>query len=222
MLIRPLRWRRSAYCWLCTCSVSRSATIMLNNQAVIQMLEHCKPKLAQYIMDELMCQISTVYRQARHPDFELNIMRVKGHANIEGNELVDGAAKLAAGGELSAASLLPPMLTSLLPASIMVHKQAFTFSLHKECGETWKQSPQYSRLSKINHFFPSNKYRKLTRELSWAQSSIVMQLRSGHTPLNTYLHRISKLDQPTCMHCRTSEETVHHYLFNCGAWKHEH
>ena len=54
-----------------------SATIMLDNQAVIQMLEHCKPKPAQYIIDELTRQISTVYHQARHPDFELSIMWVK-------------------------------------------------------------------------------------------------------------------------------------------------
>ena len=137
-------------------------------------------------------------------------------------ELVDSTAKSAMGGELSVASLLPPMLTSLLPVSIMAHKQAFAISLHEQWGETWKQLPQYPRLSKINHFFPSSKYRKLTHELSQAQSSIIIQLRSGHMPLNTYLHRISKLDQPTCTHCRTGEETMHHYLFNCGVWKHEH
>ena len=134
---------------------------------------------------------------------------------------MDGAAKLAAGGESSAASILPSMLTSSLPVSITAHKQAFTASLHEQWGEIWKQSPRHTRLSKIDRFFPSNRYRKLTRELSWAQSSIVIQLRSGHAPLNAYLHRISKLDQPTCAYCRISEETVHHYLFDCRAWKHE-
>ena len=109
-----------------------SATIMLDNQALIQTLEHRKPKPAQHIMEELTCQISSAYRQVRHLDFELNIMWVKGHANIEGNELVDGAAKLAVGGESSAASLLPPMLMSSLPVSIMARKQAFTASLHKQ------------------------------------------------------------------------------------------
>ena len=58
-------------------------------------------------------------------------------------------------------------------------------------------------------------------ELSRAQSSIVMQLRWGHMSLNTYLHRISKLDLPTCVHCWASDETIHHYLFNCKIWKHE-
>ena len=53
---------------------ARSATIMLDNQAVIQALEHRKPKLAQHIMEDLIRQISSAYHQARHPDFELNIM----------------------------------------------------------------------------------------------------------------------------------------------------
>ena len=201
-----------------------SATIMLDNQAIIQTLEHHKPKLAQYIIDKLMRQISMVYCQARNPDFELSIMWVKGHTNIEGNELVDSAAKLAMGGELSTASLLPLMLTSLLPVSITAHKQAFAISLHEQWRETWKQLPQYPRLSKINHFFPLNKYRKLIHKFSQVSPGcrIIMQLRSGHMPLNAYLHRVSKLDQPSCAQCKTGEETVYHYLFDCGAWKHEH
>ena len=24
------------------------------------------------------------------------------------------------------------------------------------------------------------------------------------------------------MHCRDSDETIHHYLFDCKTWKHEH
>ena len=113
------------------------------------------------------------------------------------------------------------MLTSLLPVSIMVQNQAYIISLHEQWGEIWKQSPWYSRLAKIDPSFPSNKYQKLTLELSWAQSSLIMQLRSGHVLLNAYAYRISKLDQPTCTPCKSSEEMVHHYLFNCKVWKQE-
>ena len=58
-------------------------------------------------------------------------------------------------------------------------------------------------------------------EHSRAQASLVIQLRTGHVPLNAYLHRISKLDQPLCRHCRSGDEMVHHYLFECAAWTHE-
>ena len=60
-------------------------------------------------------------------------------------------------------------------------------------------------------------------EHSRAQASLVIQLRTGHVPLNVYLHRISKLDQPLChcQHCGSGDETVHHYLFECTAWVHK-
>ena len=60
-----------------------STTILLDNQAVIQSLEHCKPRSVQYLLDELVHQIGTIHRQARHPDFELSIAWVKGHIEIE-------------------------------------------------------------------------------------------------------------------------------------------
>lgn len=85
--------------------------------AVIQSLSQHKPKPVQYLMDELVCQIREIHRQARHPDFELSIIWVKGHVEVEGNKLVDGVAKSATGGESSEASSLPCMLTSLLPVS---------------------------------------------------------------------------------------------------------
>ena len=58
-------------------------------------------------------------------------------------------------------------------------------------------------------------------ERSRVQASLVIQLRTRHVPLNAYLHRISKLDQPLCRHCRSGNETVHHYLFECTAWAYE-
>jgi len=68
---------------------------------------------------------------------------------------------------------------------------------------------------------PSNKYGALTAKLSRDQSSVIVQLRTGHVPLNIYLHRILKTDQPVCLHCKTGDETVHHYLFECLKWGHE-
>ena len=45
--------------------------------------------------------------------------------------------------------------------------------------------------------------------------STLSQLRSGHCAnLSNYLHRVGRLDSPSCPHCGNSEQTVHH-LFNC-------
>jgi len=48
-----------------------------------------------------------------------------------------------------------------------------------------------------------------------------MQFHVGHVALNFYLHRIKKAKSPRCQQCGASCETVHHYLFECQAWKQE-
>ena len=50
-----------------------------------------------------------------------------------------------------------------------------------------------------------------------------MQVRMGHLPLNSYLHRISKSDTDECMACIEMEsqprrETVEQFLFECKAY----
>ena len=77
------------------------------------------------------------------------------------------------------------------------------------------------RLSKVDPSMPSNKYRMLTAELKRAQSSIIVQLRAGHVPLNMYLHRMSKTDQSVFLHCKTGDEIIHHYLFKCSKLRHK-
>jgi hypothetical protein len=51
-----------------------------------------------------------------------------------------------------------------------------------------------------------------------------MQVRSGHLPLNFYLHRIGKAETKHCQVCRLKEgtdtptETIHHFLYDCEAY----
>jgi len=40
-------------------------------------------------------------------------------------------------------------------------------------------------------------------------------MRTGHIPLQPYLHRIGKVDTPTSLKCHKADETVHHYLTAC-------
>ena len=57
--------------------------------------------------------------------------------------------------------------------------------------------------------------------MSRAQTSIFIQLRSGHNALSSYLHRITKVDSPKCPSCKQADESIHHYLFDCPTWRHE-
>ena len=47
------------------------------------------------------------------------------------------------------------------------------------------------------------------------EQSIIFQLRTGHIPLNNYIHRIKPQHPSACPLCGEPEETVQHHLFNC-------
>jgi hypothetical protein len=89
--------------------------------------------------------------------------------------------------------------------------------------EDWKASPRYARFQHIDPAFPFNKFRNISNKLSRSQTSLLIQLRTGHIPLNSYLFRIKKSGTRRCDYCwgdgrLTITETVIHYLFECQAY----
>lgn len=50
--------------------------------------------------------------------------------------------------------------------------------------------------------------------LEKGEAAIVFHLRSGHSPLNDYLHRFNHHDTGKCDHCKVPE-TVAHFLLHC-------
>ena len=61
---------------------------------------------------------------------------------------------------------------------------------------------------------PSGSYAKLAKSLSRRHAAVLIQLRSGHIPLNKYLHQIGKISSPLCQECGKNE-SVFHYLIKC-------
>lgn len=55
---------------------------------------------------------------------------------------------------------------------------------------------------------------KLTRKAS----STITQLCTGHFPLNGYLYRFKRVDNPRCPACGAAVETVNHFLFHCRSY----
>ena len=85
---------------------------------------------SKHIINILLLQIEDILQHASDLDFIMSIVWVKGHIDIDGNELVDGAAKVAARGDSSQEALLPPeWATSPLPQCRSRHsRQHFTSS----------------------------------------------------------------------------------------------
>ena len=75
-------------------------------------------------------------------------------------------------------------------------------------------------MSKIDSTSPSNKFCTLTRDPTRVQTSLITQLRTGHILLNKHLYCIKKSSSLTCSSCQQSEESVHHFLYECRAYCH--
>ena len=50
------------------------------------------------------------------------------------------------------------------------------------------------------------------------QASLLVQLCTGHIPLNQHLACIGATHSPLCPACRVKEESVLHYLLTCPAY----
>ena len=103
---------------------------------------------------------------------------------------------------------LPHVLRLQLPVSISAAKQEFQANLD-------------TRFSLIDPNFPFTKFHKKLFGLSTKQASLIMQLRTGHFPLNYYLKHIEKVDSNKCMKCAENpdqlqvRETINHFLLEC-------
>jgi ribonuclease HI len=199
----------------------QTATILIDNQGVIQSLNHVKPKPAQHILSLIYDMANRLSDPTKRRRTKLRITWISGHDDVEGNEEADKEAKKAAMGDNSQASTLPAFIsTDHLPRSISAACQHFKTEIQGSWRKRWTTSPRYARMAKIDDHLPSKSYLKCTENLTRAQTSLIMQLRTTHAPLNGHLHRIKRAPSPLCPACTRTAETVHHYLLDCRA--HEH
>jgi len=88
-----------------------------------------RAKSSQYILKEfltIMEDISERRNKRLGDDTQpIKISWISAHCSIQGNELVDGEAKLAARGKTSVINALPPLLRNSLPRNVSAIKQEF-------------------------------------------------------------------------------------------------
>jgi hypothetical protein len=119
----------------------------------------------------------------------LKIRWISSHSKVKGNEAADRLAKAAAQGRSSRIADLPHLLRSPLPVSASAIKQEYSAKLNGLWRKIWDGSPRKDRFSRLDPDFPFNSFRKRLFQLTRKQSSIIMQLRTGHIPLNFYLKK---------------------------------
>jgi ribonuclease HI len=201
-----------------------SCAIGADNQAAIQALQAEETKPGQHIAAEILKLAEQIKKERKSDNYGITIRWTAGHCGIEGNEKADLEAKRAAEGSSSNARELPKYLRKPLRKSISALRQAYSDHANKEWTENWKSSERYKRLQTSDTVPPhSSKFLKLTSDhrITRKMASIMFQLRTGHIPLNSYLHRFKKVDHARCPACGDPKESVEHYMLRCPAYAHE-
>ncbi|OAX43629.1 hypothetical protein K503DRAFT_853199 [Rhizopogon vinicolor AM-OR11-026] len=130
-----------------------------------------------------------------------------GHNGLLGNKAADEQAKRAAWGDTSEGPDLPKSLRSKAgtPKSLPISKSALKQvhrKIKKDAENIMRHSPRFPALQAIDASAPSKKFAEITERLPRRHSLLLFQLRTGHVPLNKYLHRISKSDTARCPKCQ--------------------
>lgn len=148
---------------------------------------------------------------------EVKFVWTPGHEGIEGNEKADTAAKDAATGVTSETKKLPAFLRHKpLPVSVSSTRQLLKKRMKNKWKTEWNASPRHANAKAIDESTPSDNYLHIIDQLHRNQASLLIQLRTGHIPLNVVLHRIKRSETPDCPHCKNRiRETAHHLLLRC-------
>jgi ribonuclease HI len=190
----------------------KEVSLYIDNQAVIYALSSRNATAGQHL-------IKSFRNAANSLHCNLTIRWISSHSDVKGNEEADRLAKEAAAGRSSRRVDLPHILRSPLPVSASATKQEYHKTLKEMWQTIWEESPRRLSFSQIDPNFPFNRFRKLLFTLSRKQASTIMQIRTGHIPLNKYLKRIGKSETDECQGCNAAAiETVNHFMFVCPAY----
>jgi ribonuclease HI len=192
-------------------------SIGVDNQAIILGCRRYRHGRGQWAVDLFREKITKLQQTSTS---SITVRWTPGHIGINGNEEADVLAKAAADGPGNSSPLadLPPELREQIPRSAAAVTQAFNKRTKARALKRWRQSKQYARIHCIDKTLPSNTYLKLAKHLTRRQTSLLIRLRTGHSPLNQHLWSIKVADSPGCDACgRYEEETTRHFLLSCPA-----
>lgn len=194
----------------------RKASIALDNMAAIQASTLRTTAPGRYLTDLFHRYVGILKKE--HPEVRLVLRWVPGHADVAGNEAADEAAKEAAGGLTSPLTKLPKELRRTLPLSVSRARQNFAQELSRRASGRWHSSRRSRRMQEIDRGLPSRKYAEHISHLPRRHANLLLQLRTGHVPLQTYFERIGKALTGTCPTCCEAPEDVQHYLLACPTY----
>ena len=150
-------------------------------------------------------------RQAQQRTFELHVMWCPSHGQIEGNIAADRAAKATT---LSKARVTDNKEIKTTEGTIVC--QHIKRKVEEEGANKPRTQGKYTY--DMDRALPGKHTIRIYSTLSHKEASILMQARTGHTHLNSYLKRIRTTDTARCEY-GAEKETVKHVLLVCPLWQ---
>lgn len=193
----------------------RRVTIWLDNQVAIRASAKQESRPGQYLIKIIHHWIRSLEKKGK----TITLKWVPGHQGNAGNEEADKEAKEAAKENDHGVDHLDFLKN--LPISKSAAIQEHSRKLKEAVKEEWRASPRFERMKAIDESFPSPAFARIMEGQPKWNTAALIQLRTGHIPLNKYLHKIGKRTSAICERCSQGEETVKHYLLECTAYSTE-
>ena len=161
-------------------------------------------------MEHIQAEVEDLHKKQGK---KITLVWVPGHEEIEGNEEADEeAAKSITEGNKNSDHM---KYLQKLPISRSAARQAMEADLKKRAGDKWQSSPRYQKIRDFDETLPGPSFLRITAKWPRRNTSVLMQLRTGHAQLNGHLHKIGKSATPICPACEMEIETITHFLCIC-------
>ncbi|XP_045107993.1 uncharacterized protein LOC123502793 [Portunus trituberculatus] len=150
----------------------------------------------------LIHSIQSTFLHLLNTGWDITFQWVPSHSGIQGNEVVDAAAKMA--------------LThvNITPLPLQPHSAKRLIS--RLCHSSWDSSLNTAlRITSMGLYCSDSSPQPWVRKQSRILDVALTRLRLGHTRLTAHLHRLGLSPDPYCPWCRTVEETIEHFLLHC-------
>jgi ribonuclease HI len=189
--------------WLEGDSAAESVLICTDSQALLRALD--SPPASDSVAVGSVRERLWLQRQA------VVLQWVPGHCGLEGNELADGEANVAAG---RGATVDPP--TGVTTAT-SAEKEGVSWSAAKSQlrAECLKGAPSHDRVRAV---FGTGDRKPAPFSGTRREQVLLAQLRAGHcSKLAAYCRIVNPAADPTCPRCGEEPEDLEHWLQRCPA-----
>jgi ribonuclease HI len=178
----------------------RVYTIFSDAKTALQAIENPSRRSGQHIVQAII-ELACFLKEGLQ--IEINLRWIPSHAGIAGNEIADRMAK-------EATRQLRGHHFRRLAA---LQKDRSKAKIYRDWTKAWKITSKGQTLRRIDTATPSIHVRKLYDQLSRSRASLLAQLRTGHSWLNSFRKKIGRSNDDRC-ECG-AQETIVHVFVDC-------